>query len=433
LTSLITTKPKNAPLAWLREAPIASRRALLAASLGWMLDSFDIMLYALVLPAVMASLHLSKPSAGLLGSLTLIAGAAGGVLFGFIADLWGRTRALIASVLLYALFTAACGLAWSFASLAVFRILLGFGMGGEWASGASLVSETWAAEHRDKALGLMQSSFAIGYGLAAIVSFLVQPIAGWRGVFFVGLIPALLTLWIRRSVPEPEAWQIAIAAQSVANPDPQATATPQAAPKKLTFRALFQPPFLVRTVTLSLMNACCLFAWWGFNLWVPSYLSLPTPSGGIGLSPRIMTAILVAMQTGMWIGYISFGYLATAFGRRRVYVTFLVTAACLLVVFAWVRSPWLLVLLTPCLAFTATGYFSGFAAITADTFPAIIRARAQGLTYNFGRLASAAAPFAVGALAQRHGFHTAFYMDAFAFLLAAALWIVLPNPKTRQP
>ena len=402
---------------WLREAPLPARRALLAASLGWMLDSFDILLYALVLPAVMASLHLTKSSAGLLGSVTLIAAAAGGILFGLAADRWGRTRALMASVLLYAVFTAACGLAWSFASLAVFRILLGFGMGGEWATGASLVSETWPAAHREKALALMQSSFAVGYGLAAIVVDLVLPFAGWRGVFFVGLFPALLTLWIRRRVPEPAPWQLAMAQQ-------QAEPT---ARRLAGFTTLFQPPLLGRTVALTLMNACCMFAWWGFNLWVPSFLSLPVAHGGVGIGPHTMTLILVVMQVGMWFGYISFGYLATAFGRRRVYVLFLLAAAGLLVLFAIVRTPGLLLLLGPGLAFAGTGYYSGFAAVTAETYPTRIRSTAQGFTYNLGRLASAGAPFAVGALAQHRGFGAAFHLDAAAFVLAAALWAFLPD------
>jgi MFS family permease len=407
-----TPVPSHArAFAWLREAPISARRALLAASLGWMLDSFDIMLYALVLPAVMISLHLSKSSAGVLGSITLVAGAVGGILFGVAADRWGRTGALMACVLLYAVFTAACGLAWSFASLAVFRIMLGFGMGGEWATGAALVSETWPGEHRDKALALMQSSFAVGYGVAAIVAFVVMPLAGWRGVFFVGLLPALLTIWVRRRVPEPEEWSVAAR---------------DAPAKSETFASLFRRPLLPRTVALTLMNACCLFAWWGFNLWVPSYLSLSPIHGGVGFSPRTMTTIVVFMQVGMWIGYVSFGYLATAFGRKRVYVSFLLCAAALLGLFAQLRSPWLLLMLGPCLAFAATGYFSGFAAVTADTYPTRIRATAQGFSYNLGRLASAGAPFAAGALAQKHGFSAAFHLDAAAFLLAAAFWMFLP-------
>ncbi len=376
-----------------------------------MLDSFDILLYALVLPSLMASLHLTKASAGLIGSLTLISAAAGGILLGLAADRWGRTRALMASVLLYAVFTAACGLAWSFASLAVFRILLGFGMGGEWAAGAALVSETWPPAHRDKALALMQSSFAMGYGLAAIVAFLLLPLVGWRGVFAVGLLPALLTLWIRRKVPEPPEWRAARASLHSA---------------EITgLRALVAPQLLWRTVALTAMNACCMFAWWGFNLWVPSYLALPAARGGIGFGPSTMTLILVVMQCGMWLGYVSFGYLATAFGRKRVYVLFLLAAGVLLLVFGRVHSPWALLAIGPCLAFVATGYFSGFGAVTAETYPVHTRATGQAVTYNLGRLASAAAPYAVGALAERHGFASAFHLNSVAFLAAAALWVFL--------
>jgi MFS family permease len=398
------------PMDWLRHASPESKRALLAASLGWMLDSFDIVLYALVLPSIMAELNLTKSVAGALGSVTLVAAAIGGILFGIVADRWGRTRALIGSILLYSIFTAACGLAQGFVSLLVFRIMLGFGMGGEWATGATLVSETWPAEHRDKALALMQSAFAVGYGLAALVAFALKPLVGWRGVFFAGLVPALLTVWIRRRISEPESWQ---AAKAIAEP------------KSRGFAALFRPPLLGPTVALTAMNACCLFAWWAFNLWVPSYLSLPIASGGVGFSSGTMTMVLVTMQIGMWLGYISFGYLATAFGRKRVYVSFLLIAASLLVLFVHARTPLLLLMLGPLLAFTATGYYSGFAAVTADTYPSVIRATGQGFTYNLGRLASAAAPFTAGSIAQSHGFASAFYLDAGAFVVAAMLWVFL--------
>ena len=400
------------PFAWLTTAPPAAKRALLAASLGWMLDSFDVLLYALVLPAVMATLHLSKTRAGILGSFTLVAAAVGGLLFGMVADRFGRTRALVISVLLYAVFTGACGLAWSFASLAVFRILLGFGMGGEWATGAALVAETWSDEHRSKALGLMQSSFAVGYALAALVALVVMPLAGWRGVFFVGLLPALLTLWVRRNVEEPAAW----------------TQT-RSAPAASGFGSLFRRPLLALTLALTAMNACCMFAWWGFNLWVPSFLSLTPAKGGIGFAPRTMTLIIVVMQTGMWLGYVSFGYLADAWGRKRTYVAFLLAAAALLTAFAATRSVALLLVIGPVLAFAATGYYSGFAAVTAEVFPTRIRATAQGLTYNTGRLASAAAPFAVGSLAETRGFASAFHISAAAFLLAALLWFFIPETR----
>jgi MFS family permease len=382
-----------------------------------MLDSFDVMLYSLVLASIMADLHLSKGTAGILGSVTLLAAAAGGLSFGIIADRFGRTRALMASVLIYAIFTAACGLAHSFIQLAVFRILLGLGMGGEWASGASLVSETWPAEHRGKALGLMQSSWAIGYALAALVVAVVLPLAGWRAVFFVGVLPAFLTLWIRRDVEEPAVWKSTHTA---------ITSTFSG------FAELFRGRLLQSTIVLTFMNACCLFAWWGFNLWVPAYLSLPTSQGGIGLTSTAMSVVVIVMQIGMWFGYVTFGFVSDAVGRKKTYITYLLIASALLFVFGATRTPLLLLILGPFVAFFGTGYYTGFAAVTAETYDTRVRATAQGFTYNAGRIVSAAAPFTVGSLAQTHGFGAAFAVGALSFLLAAFFWIWIPETKGRR-
>ena len=416
----------QAHLHWLLEAPKASQRALLAASLGWMLDSFDVMLYSLVLARLILDLHLTKQTAGILGSLTLIAAAIGGLAFGLIADRFGRTHALMASVLIYAVFTAACGLAQTVVQLAVFRILLGFGMGGEWASGASLVAETWPDEHRAKALGLMQSSWAIGYALAAIVVALVMPHYGWRGVFFVGILPALMTLWIRRNVEESAAWTTS---RSDAGRHDKIDARDKAV---LGFASMFRGTLLMKTIALTLMNACCLFAWWGFNLWVPAYLSLPVSKGGIGLPSHSTTAIVVFMQVGMWLGYVSFGILADRFGRKRTYVSYLLAAAVLMLAFGATRVPLVLFALAPFVAFAATGYFTGFATVTAEIYETRIRSTAQGFTYNTGRIVSAAAPFAVGSLADRHGFSAAFLVAAAAFVFAAMLWVWIPETLRGQ-
>ena len=174
-----------------KEATPDARRALVAASLGWLLDAFDVMLYALILTSVIQELGLDRQTGGLMASLTLGASAIGGLVFGVIADRLGRTRALNLSILLYSVFTFACGFAQNVWQFAVFRVILGLGMGGEWASGATLVSETWPEKHRGKALGIMQSCWAIGYGLAAIVVAIVLPSFGWRAVFFVGIVPAI--------------------------------------------------------------------------------------------------------------------------------------------------------------------------------------------------------------------------------------------------
>src|SRR6478736_5477096 len=198
-----------------REASPEARKALVAASMGWLLDAFDVMLYALILTAVIGDLGLDRATGGLMASLTLGASAVGGLIFGVVGDTLGRTRALSLSILLYSIFTFACGLAQTVWQFAAFRILLGLGMGGEWASGAALVSETWPEQHRGKALGIMQSAWAIGYGLAAIVVAIVLPQFGWRAVFLVGILPALFTFWIRRRVKEPEMWTRAVARAAV--------------------------------------------------------------------------------------------------------------------------------------------------------------------------------------------------------------------------
>lgn len=403
-------------LGWWRVATPEARRALIAASLGWMLDAFDVMLYALVLAALMGDLEMTKGTAGLLGSLTLVASAAGGVIFGLVADRFGRTRALMASILIYSVFTAACGLAHSVLQLAVFRVFLGLGMGGEWASGAALVSETWPAEHRGKALGIMQSSWAVGYAAAAIVTALVMPTFGWRAVFFVGILPAFFTLWVRRRVKEPELWH-------------RSREVPRA--DRPGFAGLFSGPLGRLTVAITLMNACTMFAWWGFNLWIPAYLSLPAGDGGIGLSTTAMSALVVAMQVGMWFGYVTFGFVSDAFGRKRTYVVYLLAAAVLMLAYASTRQPIVLLLLGPFVAFFGTGYFSGFGAVTAEIYPTAIRATAQGFTYNIGRVASAVAPFAVGSLAQTEGFGVALSLSAVAFLAAAGMWTFIPETKGR--
>ncbi len=403
---------------WWRAADAAAHRALVAASLGWMLDAFDVMLYSMVLAALMGDLGITKGEAGFLGSVTLLASAAGGLIFGVVADRAGRTRALMGSVLLYSIFTALCGVAQNLEQLAVFRVLLGIGMGGEWASGAALVSETWSAEHRGKAFGFMQSSWAIGYAAAALVTAIVMPRFGWRAVFFVGVLPALFTLWIQRRVEEPPIWRSTMAKA--------AAATGAGA---MRIGDIFRGRLGSVTIAVTLMNACTMFGWWGLNLWIPAYLSLPVEQGGIGLSAYQMSALVIAMQVGMWFGYVTFGFIADAFGRKRTYVTYVSIAAVLLPLYGFVRSPLVLLALGPFVAFFGTGYFSGFGPLTAEVYPTAVRATAQGFTYNIGRVASAVAPFAVGSLAQARGFGVAFSITGVAFLLAAVAWLWIPETR----
>lgn len=437
-------------LQFLRESSDVERRALLASTLGWMLDGMDVTLYAMVIPEMSRELRLSISQAGLIASVTLIASALGGILFGILADRAGRRTALMASIVVYSVFTGACGFSRGVVDLAVFRALLGLGMGGEWASGAALVAESWIAEHRGKALGLMQSGFAMGYALAAVVKALVLPLWGWRAVFFAGIFPALLTLWIRRGVQESPRWvvtQLALAAPfravDVGPADagtgatkPKCVTTPrwparQARDLKspFTLREFFAEPGIL-LITL-LMNSAALFAWWGLFTWIPPYLALPRAQGGRGLEIAATSVWIVVMQAGMWLGYVTFGFAGDALGRKKTYVGYLLLAAALVPLYARAEGSATLLALGPLLAFFGTGHFTGFGMITAEIFPTSCRASAMGLTYNFGRALSAAAPWAIGAIAERHGLSSAFWLSGLGFLVAGLIALGVPETRNR--
>ena len=396
-----------------------------------MLDAFDVMLYALVLAHLMEHFGMEKDTAGWLQSLTLLASAAGGALFGFFADRVGRTRALMVSILVYSFASGACALAQSVVQLGIFRFVLGLGMGGEWTTGAALVAESWRAEHRGKALALMQSSWAIGEGLAALVAGLLLGLGAialgggfvlpaWRAVFFVGVLPALLVFWVRRRVEEPAIWQRQRAQEGAVSGLAQA---------RRVLERLWQPDLRRNGIIATAMNTATLFGYWGLFTWIPAFLALPVEAGGRGLTITETTIWLVVMGVGKWFGYVLFGYFADEHGRRRTYIGYLLAAALLVPLFASLRSPLALLAVGPLVAFSGTGYFSGFGAIASELFPTEIRATAMGLTYNLGRAVSAFAPFLTGALALQYGLAAAFLLTSGAFLLAAALAALLPETK----
>jgi MFS family permease len=322
----------------------------------------------------------------------------------------------MASILVYSVASGACGLSQTIVQLGICRFILGLGMGGEWTTGAALLAETWPPEHRAKALGLMQSTWAIGEMIAAGVVALVLPSLGWRAVFFVGVLPALIVFWIRRDVPESEIWL-----------------RRQAAPKGSTspLRILWGKDLRRNGLVATAMNACGMFGYWGLFTWIPAYLSLPVAEGGRGLGLMKTTTWLIVMGVGKWLGYALFGFFADAVGRRRSYVVYLLVAAALVPLYGVTREPAWLLVLGPLVAFFGTGFFSGFSAIASELFPTEVRATAMGLSYNIGRGFSAAAPAVVGLLATSFGFGAAFLVLAAAFLAGALLALLLPETRGR--
>ena len=265
----------------------------------------------------------------------------------------------------------------------------------------------------------MQAGWAIGYILAAIISAVILPQFGWRILFVVGILPAFLTLWIRRNVQEPEIW--------IKNKENHKTKMSD------SLLIIFRKPLLKKTLTASLLTTSVLFAYWGLFTWMPSFLSKPVGQGGAGLGIVKSSTWIVPMQIGAFFGYLSFGFLADRFGRRPIFLSFLIAAALLVPLYGQLaRHEILLLVIGPFIGFFGHGYFSVFGAMLAELFPTNIRGTAQGFTYNIGRAFSALAPFIIGALADNYGIGSALALTAFFFLLGAVIIFLLPETKGQQ-
>jgi MFS family permease len=394
----------------MQNVPRNAWRALFAAQLGWMLDATDFLLFNYALLSIQGEFGLTKQQVSLPIVAALVASAVGGIVFGRLADRIGRVRAMTFSILLYSLATAGMATSQDLWQLIFWRVLVGLGMGGEWSAGSVLVAETWPAQHRAKAMGIMQSGWAIGAIIASLLSALVLERFGWRVLFLLGAAPALLAFIVRRTVEEPQIWRERV--------------------ETSRWVEIFSAEYRRRVVVATLVAGSVLIAFWGVTSWLPAFLSTPVAEGGGGLTITKGALWLIVLQVGAFFGYISFGWIADRIGRRPAFTLFMVGATAVVPLFAFgVRSMWTLLLIGPLVGYFAHGYFSLFGAMLAELFPTRIRASAQGFCYNTGRLASAAAPYAIGAAATRNGLGFAIAWDAVFFALGAALIWLLPETK----
>ncbi|HEX2121006.1 MAG TPA: MFS transporter [Thermoanaerobaculia bacterium] len=386
-------------------------RALFAAQMGWMLDAMDVLLFTFALVPIQIEFGLTKAQMGIPLAVTLFASAFGGILFGYLADRIGRVRAMSISILLYSLATAGLATSTELWHIIAWRVIVGLGMGGEWSCGSVLVAETWPAQHRAKAMGIMQSGWAIGALIAAGLSALVLERFGWRVLFLIGAAPAALAFVIRRTVEEPPLWR-------------------ERTQEASRWTEMFDARYRRRTLIATLIASSVLVAYWGVTSWLPAFLATPVAEGGAGLTVTRSAAWLIVLQVGAFLGYISFGWIADRIGRRPAFTLFMIAATIVVPIFAFrARSPMTLLLVGPLVGYFAHGYFSMFGAMLAELFPTRIRASAQGFCYNAGRLVSAMAPYAIGAAATRHGLGFAIAADALFFALGAALIWLLPETK----
>ncbi|CAM5239828.1 MFS transporter [Streptomyces aurantiogriseus] len=402
---------------WLRALGSRGRRAFAGAFGGYALDSYDYFTLPLSMVALAAYFGLDSGQTGLFTTVTLAASAVGGAVAGVLADRIGRVRALMITVITYAVFTVACGFAPTYETLLLFRALQGLGFGGEWAVGAILVAEYASAKHRGRTLGAIQSSWAVGWGLAAIVYTVVFSVFGddvaWRVMFWTGALPALLVVWMRRRVQDA----------------PTAVAAREHSAEKGSFPAIFRGRLLRTTIFAGLLSTGVQGGYYTLATWVPTYLKSER-----GLSVVNTGGYLTFLISGAFLGYLTGGHLTDRLGRRRnIWLFALLSAVCIL---AYANIPsgantLLLVLGFP-LGFCMSAIFSGFGSFLSELYPTAVRGTGQGFTYNTGRAVGAVFPTTVGFLADSWGVGGALVFGAVGYGLAALALLGLPETRGKE-
>jgi MFS family permease len=418
---LSASVPKQTTLGggWIAELTPPERAAMFATCMGWTLDGMDVMVYSFVLPTLIATWSMTTGQAGLLGTSALVISSAGGWAAGLLADRWGRVRVLKLTILWFAFFTFLSGFANSFYQLLIVRGLQGLGFGGEWAVGSVLIGETVRTQHRGKAVGIVQSGWAIGWGLAAVaytVLFLALPAhVAWRAMFWIGILPSLLVFYIQHHVHEPE----------VFNRNRQQKSAGKAGGLLEIFGSdLRRTTLLTAAVALGVQGG-----YYAITTWLPLYLK-----SSRGLSILNTSAYLFVVIIGSFAGYVTSAHLADLLGRKRTLLLF--AALSLLTIFLYASLPIsngaMLVLGFP-LGFFASGSFSPIGAFFTELFPTRVRGAGQGFSYNFGRGVGALFPAFVGYVSGRVSLaHSIAIFAVSAYLLMTLAVIALPETRGRE-
>jgi MFS family permease len=387
--------------------------ALVAGHIGYALDAFDVLLYVFCITTIMQEWRLQPDLAGFMVTITLFTSSFGGIAFGTISDKIGRKKSMILAILLFSIFSGLSGLAQNLWQLALARAVVGIGMGGEWSASALLVAETWPREHRGKAIGIMQSGWSLGYIMAALAAAVILPLYGWRVMFFLGIVPALFTVWIRTKVKEPEIWLKSRSEKKIAQTS--------------SFREIFKGDLLKKTIFSTIISSFVMFAYWGLFSWLPGFLSSPAELGGAGLSLVKAPLWTIPLMIGAFFGYILFGFIADKYGRRPTFAFYLLMSAVLVFLYGRTRDEAWLMVLGPFIGFFGSGYFSAFGAFISELFPTRNRGSAVGFCYNTGRMVSALAPTVIGYFAISYGLGGALTITAGAFVLGAFSIYLLPE------
>jgi len=415
-------------LDWYRTLGGRAVHAFWASAVGWALDAFDYMVFSFSLTAIAATFALSQGQVGLIATATLVVSALGGMLAGVLADQIGRVRTLMVTVAVYSLFTFLSGVSQSYEQLLAFRSLQGLGFGGEWAAGAILVAEIANPAQRGRVLGAIQSAWAVGWGLSAIaytvVFSLTSPELGWRILFWLGILPALLIFYVRSFVKEPEVYLETRRAKE-ARTDEAVASGATANPLVQIFRA----DLIGTTIAASLLAIGAQGGYYAIFTWLPTFLKTERQLSVVGTGGY--TAVVIV---GSFLGYIVSGYVNDWLGRRATFAVYSVFSGVLIVLYTRIPTGAndVLLLLGLPLGFFASGIFSGFGSYLAELYPSRARGAGQGFCYNFGRATGAFFPTVIGFLSVSIGLAGAIGFGAVGYALCLVALVFLPETRGKH-
>lgn len=395
------------------EVDSKARKALWGAAIGYAMDGFDLLILGFMLRAISADLQLSQAQAASLVTATLVGAVLGGIGFGMLSDRIGRVRVLTWTIVLFAVFTGLCAFAQGYWDLLIYRTIAGLGLGGEFGIGMALVAEAWPASKRARASSYVGLGWQVGVLAAALATPLLLPSIGWRGMFAIGVLPAIAAYFIRQSLHEPEVF----------------VARSKDRPKGSALHLLVKD-WPTTKLSLGMVVLCSVqnFGYYGVMIWLPNYLA--TRFGFALTQSALWTAVTIG---GMALGIFAFGHIADRIGRRPAFFGYMLGAAAMVVLYSRLTDPMQLLVAGAVMGFFVNGMLGGYGALISELFPTAARATAQNVLFNIGRGVGGFGPVVVGAIAGAYGFQTAIALLATLYILdMVAMWFLIPERRGEE-
>ncbi|EED65581.1 putative niacin/nicotinamide transporter NaiP [Comamonas sp. PE63] len=387
----------------------------MGSAVGYAMDGFDLLILGFMLSAISKDLNLTPGQAGSLVTWTLIGAVFGGIVFGMLSDKYGRIRVLTWTIVLFAVFTGLCAFAQGYWDLLIYRTIAGIGLGGEFGIGMALAAEAWPARHRARVSSYVALGWQLGVLGAAMLTPLLLPSIGWRGMFLVGVIPAVVAWVIRNKLHEPEVF---------------VARSKKEQPSAMQCLKLLMKDKATRKISLGVIVLTSVqnFGYYGIMIWMPSFLSKQM---GFSLTKSsVWTAVtIIGMSLGIWV----FGQLADRIGRKPTFLIFQVGSVISVLAYSQLTDATAMLWVGAIMGLCVNGMMGGYGAVISEAYPTEARATAQNVLFNIGRAVGGLGPVVIGALAMAYSFQVAIALLAAIYVLdMLATVFLIPELKGKE-